>query len=47
VQSASLAAQFEERFSEPAAAVSGPGTVLTGFRRRARGRVLAAFSPLL
>jgi cardiolipin synthase len=47
VQSTSLAAQFEERFSEPAAAVSGPGTVLTGFRRRARGRVLAAFSPLL
>jgi cardiolipin synthase A/B len=47
VQSTSLAAQFEERFSEPAEAVSGPGTVLTGFKRRARGKVLAAFSPLL
>jgi cardiolipin synthase A/B len=47
VQSTALAAQFEERFTEPAEAVSGPGTVLTGFKRRARGKVLAAFSPLL
>jgi len=47
VRSNALAEQFEARFSEPAEAVSGPGTVLTGFKRRARGRALAAFSPLL
>jgi cardiolipin synthase len=47
IQSAALAAQFEERFSAPAEAVSGPGRVLTGRRERARARALALISPLL
>ncbi len=47
VQSTALAAQFEERFSAPAEAVSSPGHALTGRRARARGRVFAIISPLL
>jgi cardiolipin synthase A/B len=47
IQSTALAAQFEERFSAPAEAVSAPGRVLTGRRERARARALAIISPLL
>ena len=47
IQSTALAAQFEERFSAPAEAVSSPGRVLTGRRERARARALAILSPLL
>ena len=47
IQSTALAAQFEERFSAPAEAVSAPGRVLTGRRERARARALAILSPLL
>jgi cardiolipin synthase A/B len=42
-----LAAQFDERFSAPAEAVSGPGRVLTGAKARAKATVFAALSPLL
>jgi cardiolipin synthase len=47
VRSEAIAAQFDERFSAPAVAVSGPGRRLTGLKRRARARALAAISPLL
>ena len=36
IRSTALAAQFEERFSAPAEAVSSPGRALTGRRERAR-----------
>ena len=42
-----LAAQFDERFSAPAEAVSTPGRVLTGRLERTRARALAVVSPLL
>ena len=47
VRSTELAAQFEERFSAPAAAVSAPGRVVSGLRDRARTAAFAAISPLL
>jgi phosphatidylserine/phosphatidylglycerophosphate/cardiolipin synthase-like enzyme len=47
VRSRDLAAQFEERFSAPAEAVSGPGRALTGARERAKAAAFAAISPLL
>jgi cardiolipin synthase A/B len=47
VRSGALAAQFDERFSEPAEAVSRPGLVLTGLKPRAKGAAFAAISPLL
>jgi cardiolipin synthase A/B len=46
-RSRALAAQFDERFSAPAEAVSGPGRVLTGAKARAKATVFAALSPLL
>ena len=47
VRSAAVAAQFEERFSAPAVAVSGPGRRLGGFKQQARAKALSAISPLL
>ncbi len=47
LRSQALAAQFDERFSAPAEAVSGPGRVLTGAKARAKAAVFAALSPLL
>jgi cardiolipin synthase len=47
LRSRALAAQFDERFSAPAEAVSGPGRVLTGAKARAKATVFAALSPLL
>ena len=46
-RSTELAVQFEERFSVPAAAVSGPGRPVSGLRDHARTTVFAAISPLL
>jgi cardiolipin synthase len=45
--SSGLAAQFEERFSAPAAASSTPGRRLTGARPRAKAALFAGLSPLL
>jgi cardiolipin synthase A/B len=45
--STAVAAQFDERFSAPAEALSAPGRPLTGAKRRARAAALAAISPLL
>jgi cardiolipin synthase A/B len=45
--STASAAQFDERFSAPAEALSAPGRPLTGAKRRARAGALAAISPLL
>ena len=42
-----VAAQFEERFSAPAEAVSTPGRALTGTKERARAALFAVLSPLL
>jgi cardiolipin synthase len=42
-----LAAQFDERFSAPAEAVSGQGRRLTGVRPRAKGTAFALLSPFL
>lgn len=47
VRSTTVAAQFDERFSAPAEAVSTPGRPLTGTKRRIRAGALAALSPLL
>jgi cardiolipin synthase A/B len=47
LRSKALAAQFDERFSAPAEAVSGPGRVLTGAKARAKATVFAALSPFL
>ena len=47
VRSEALAAQFEERFSAPAEAVSRPGGVVTGFKPRAKATAFAVLSPLL
>jgi len=47
VRSEALAAQFDERFSAPAEAVSRPGSVLTGFKPRAKATAFAMLSPLL
>jgi cardiolipin synthase len=47
VRSPAVAAQFDERFSAPAEAVSSPGRRLTGAKERARGAAFALISPLL
>ncbi len=47
VRSPAVATQFDERFSEPAEAVSSPGRRLTGTKERARGAAFAFLSPLL
>jgi len=47
VDSGSVAAQFDERFSAPAEAVSSPGRRLDGAKERARGAAFALLSPLL
>jgi cardiolipin synthase len=47
VRSKAVASQFDERFSAPAEAVSGPGRRLTGGKERAKAALFAAISPLL
>jgi cardiolipin synthase A/B len=47
VRSRELAAQFDERFSAPAEAVSSPGDVPAGIRRRVEAAAFATISPLL
>jgi cardiolipin synthase A/B len=47
VRSETLASRFDERFSSPAEAISGPGQRLTGRRERAKSIVFAGLSPLL
>ena len=47
LRSRDVATQFDERFSAPAEAVSGPGRRLTGRKERARAQFFAAISPLL
>jgi cardiolipin synthase len=47
IGSKTLATQFEERFSAPAEAASRPGSVLTGFKPRAKATAFALLSPLL
>jgi cardiolipin synthase len=47
VRSEALAAQFEERFSAPAEAMSQPGRVVTGLKPRAKATAFAVLSPLL
>jgi cardiolipin synthase len=47
VRSKAVAAQFEERFSAPAVAVSSAGRRLGGFKQQVRAKALAAISPLL
>jgi cardiolipin synthase A/B len=47
VRSPELARQFADDFFAPAEAVSGPGSVLTGLKERAKAAVFAAASPLL
>ena len=47
VRSPALAAQFDERFSAPAEAVSREGRRLTGTKDRAKAAAFAALSPLL
>jgi cardiolipin synthase A/B len=47
IRSATVAAQFDERFSAPAEASSSPGRRLTGLKERVRGAAFAGISPLL
>ena len=47
VRSASVAAQFDDRFTRPAEEVSSAGRRLTGVRERAKAAAFAAASPLL
>jgi len=47
LRSPAVAAQFEERFSGPAVALSTPGSALTGTKARAKGAAFALLSPLL
>ena len=47
IRSAALAAQFDERFSAPAEAVSSPGQPLEGARARLKAAAFATISPLL
>jgi len=47
VRSRELAAQFDDRFSTPAVAVSRPGAPVEGAKARARSAAFAAISPLL
>jgi cardiolipin synthase len=45
--SAAVAAQFDERFSAPAEAVSAPGRAVSGFGARVKSAAFATISPLL
>jgi len=45
--STAVAAEFEERFSAPAVAVSSPGRAAAGLKQRAMTTVFATMSPLL
>ena len=47
IRSAVVAAQFDERFSVPAEAVSAAGRRLTGMTERTKAAVFAGLSPLL
>ena len=47
LRSKAVAAQFDERFSAPAEAVSAPGRRLTGLRPRAKATAFAVLSPFL
>jgi cardiolipin synthase len=47
LRSTAVAAQFDERFSAPAEAVSSPGRRLTGTKERARAQAFAILSPFL
>jgi cardiolipin synthase len=47
LRSTELAAQFDERFSQPAEEVSRPGRKLTGLKERGKATAFAALSPLL
>ena len=47
LRSEAVAAQFDERFSQPAEAVSTPGRRLSGVKERARAAVFAGLSPVL
>jgi len=47
LRSTAVAAQFDERFSAPAEAVSSAGRPLTGAKERARAAAFALISPLL
>ena len=47
VRSREFAAQFDERFSAPAEAVSSPGSVSAGIGQRVEAAAFAAISPLL
>ena len=47
LRSKDVAAQFDERFSQPAEAVSTPGRRLTGLKERAKAAAFAGLSPLL
>jgi cardiolipin synthase len=47
IRSTAVAAQFDERFSAPAEAVSSPGRAVTGLKARARSAAFALASPLL
>ena len=47
VRSREFAAQFDERFSAPAEAVSAPGSASAGIGQRLEGAAFAAISPLL
>ncbi|HET9324645.1 MAG TPA: phosphatidylserine/phosphatidylglycerophosphate/cardiolipin synthase family protein [Gaiellaceae bacterium] len=47
VRSAAVAARFQERFCEPAEAVSNPGRPVDGIADRAKAATFAALSPLL
>ena len=47
LRSEAVAAQFDERFSAPAEAVSRAGRRLTGLKERGRATVFAGLSPLL
>ncbi len=47
LRSKEVAAQFDERFSQPAEEVSTPGRRLTGLKERAKAAAFAGLSPLL
>jgi cardiolipin synthase len=47
VRAEAVAAQFAERFSEPAEAVSSPGRRLSGVKERAKATLFAGLSPFL
>ena len=47
LRSKEVAAQFDERFSQPAEEVSGAGRRLTGLKERAKAAAFAGLSPLL